>query len=185
MEGVPFPVGLCVLALVAIAALWDVRTRRIPNWLVATALVVALPVQWFVHGGTEGLQLWAGGCLAGGLMFLPGYLMRLMGAGDVKLIAAVGAFCGASGAFEIALVTCVVGGVWALATLVIRRQTRAGLSGVAMMLMSMSTQPASMMPRETERTTQRPAGIAASSIGTLPYGVAIAVGATLVLFASV
>jgi prepilin peptidase CpaA len=75
--------------------------------------------------------------------------------------------------------------VWALATLVMRRQTRAGFSGIAVMLMSLSTQTAWTTPRVTERTTQRPAGIAASSIGTLPYGVAIAVGATLVLFAIV
>lgn len=96
MNGVPFPIGPCVLALVMIAALSDLNTRRIPNWLVATALVVALPMQVVLHGATEGMQMWLGGCLTGGLLLLPGYLMRLMGAGDVKLMAAVGAFCGAS-----------------------------------------------------------------------------------------
>jgi hypothetical protein len=66
MNGVPFPVGPCVMTLVLVAALWDMQTRRIPNWLVATGLIVAIPVQWFTHGGVDGMTMWLGGLLAGG-----------------------------------------------------------------------------------------------------------------------
>ena len=177
MNGVPFPIGPCVLAFVVIAALSDVQTRRIPNWLVATALVVALPVQVVLHGAVEGMQMWLGGCLTGGLLLLPGYLMRLMGAGDVKLMAAVGSFCGAYGAFEIGLATFAIGGAWSLVVLLRRRQMLTGLIGAASLLVETAVPGDGMV--------QRRSGLAHGSIGTIPYGVAIAIGSTFVLFASV
>ncbi|MGF6770352.1 prepilin peptidase CpaA [Paraburkholderia sp. GAS199] len=179
MNGVPFPVGPCVMALVFFAGLWDIQTRRIPNWMVATGLVVALPVQWFTQGGIDGLQMWLGGLLVGGAIFLPGYVLRLMGAGDVKLMAAVGAFCGAYGALEIGLVTCAIGGVWSLAWLIRRRQMRAGLNEAAAVLVNCVT-PAN------GTTKQAHGSVASNSVtGTMPYGVAIAIGSALVLFYSV
>ncbi|HEX3633988.1 MAG TPA: prepilin peptidase [Paraburkholderia sp.] len=177
MNGVPFPIGPCVLALVMIAALSDLHTRRIPNWLIATALVVALPVQVVLHGAAEGMQMWLGGCVTGGLLLLPGYLMRLMGAGDVKLMAAVGAFCGAYGAFEIGLATFAMGGAWSLAVLLRRRQMLTGLIGARSLLAERAV--------PGDATAQRRSGLAHGSIGTIPYGVAIAIGSTVVLFASV
>ncbi len=177
MNGVPFPIGPCVLALVMIAALSDLQTRRIPNWLVATALVVALPVQVVLYGAAEGMQMWLAGCLTGGLLLLPGYLMRLMGAGDVKLMAAVGAFCGAYGALEIGLATFAIGGALSLVVLLRRRQMLTGLFGAASLLVETAVPGRGM--------TQRRSGLAHGSIGTIPYGVAIAIGSTVVLFASV
>ncbi|CAE6722108.1 prepilin peptidase [Paraburkholderia nemoris] len=178
MNGVPFPVGPCVVTLALLAALWDMQTRRIPNWLVATGLIAAIPVQWFTQGGIDGMEMWLGGMLLGGAIFMPGYAMRLMGAGDVKLMAAIGAFCGAYGALEIGLVTCVIGGIGSLAILLRRRQMRAGLSGVAALLVSCTT------PGNGAR--QRQGGVAESSAtGSMPYGVAIAIGSALVLFYSV
>jgi prepilin peptidase CpaA len=166
------------MTLALLAALWDMQTRRIPNWLVATGLIVAIPVQWSTQGGIGGMQMWLGGMLVGGAMLLPGYAMRLMGAGDVKLLAAIGAFCGAYGAFEIGLATCVIGGIGSLAILLRRRQVRAGLSGVAALLMSCTTPGKGAM--------QRQGGVAASSAtGSMPYGVAIAIGSALVLFYNV
>ncbi|MFM0088484.1 prepilin peptidase [Paraburkholderia sediminicola] len=177
MNGVPFPIGPCVLALVMIAALSDLHTRKIPNWLVAMALVVALPVQVALHEEAEGMQMWLGGCLTGGLLLLPGYLMRLMGAGDVKLMGAVGAFCGAYGAFEIGLATFAIGGAWSLVVLLRRRQMLTGLIGAASLLVEAA------VPGDGK--VRRRNGLAHGSIGTIPYGVAIAIGSTVVLFASV
>ncbi|CAD6525489.1 prepilin peptidase [Paraburkholderia sabiae] len=179
MNGVPFPVGPCVLSLVAIAAIYDLHARRIPNWLVVIGLGVGLVVQCALQGAIDGIEAWLGGALAGGAVLLPGYLLRMMGAGDVKLMAAAGCFCGAGGAFEAALMVCVVGGVWALVEMLRHRQMRAGLHNMAAVLIDVSM-PASGGPREGEATrTRRP------TAGTLPYGVAIAVGTMLSLFASV
>lgn len=177
MNRVPFPIGPCVMALVIVAALWDVQTRRIPNWLVVAGLAAAVPAQWLAHGGIEGMQLWLGGALTGALIFLPGYAMRLMGAGDVKLTAAIGAFCGAYGAFEIGLATFAIGGAWSLAVLLRRRQMLTGLSGAASLLVETAVPGGGI--------AQRRSGLADGSIGTIPYGVAIAIGSTVVLFASV
>lgn len=187
MNGVPFPVGPCVLALVVIAAIYDLHARRIPNWLVVIGLGAGLVVQCALHGAIDGMLLWAGGTLTGGAVLLPGYLLRMMGAGDVKLMASVGCFCGASGAFEAALMVCMVGGVWALAEMLRHRQMRAGLHNMAAVLIDVSM-PAGDAPRgdsgqgtgNTGNTrTKRP------TTGTLPYGVAIAIGTMLSLFMNV
>ena len=107
------------------AAVWhDVRARRIPNavvfpgMLAALVLHVAMPAGQGLFGVTIGglglLQSLAG--LALGLaLLLPMYALRLMGAGDVKLLAMVGAFVGASQIMTVGLVTLVAGGVLALA----------------------------------------------------------------------
>ncbi|WP_109481397.1 prepilin peptidase [Paraburkholderia sp. C35] len=180
MNGVPFPVGPCVVALVVMAAIYDIHARRIPNWLVVIGLVVGLAVQSALHGAMDGLQLWVGGALAGGAVLLPGYLLRMMGAGDVKLMAAVGCFCGASGAFETALVVCMVGGVWALVEMLRHKQMRAGLHNMAAVLMDVSMPSGdAIRDNETGKRTRR------ATTGTLPYGVAIAIGTTLTLIASV
>ncbi|TKC92602.1 peptidase A24 [Trinickia terrae] len=177
MNGVPFPIGPCVVLLVSIAMASDLRTRRIPNWLVTSALALALPVQCALHGLAHGAGLWLAGCLTGGLLFLPGYLMRMMGAGDVKLMAAVGAFCGGIGAFEIALVSGAIGGVFAVIAMIQRRRVRDGVTNAMSALITMSAQPGDA-PRGM-RHSVRP------SVGSLPYGVAIAVGTVCVLFVSV
>ncbi|MGF6757040.1 A24 family peptidase [Paraburkholderia sp. GAS334] len=176
MNGVPFPIGPCVVALVVTAAVWDWNTRRIPNWLVGAALIVALPVQWMLHGALGGVQTWLLGCLAGGLFFLPGYLLRAVGAGDVKLTAAIGAFCGAACVFQIALVACVIGAVWALVSLIQRRRARAGLTNALSMLFVMAGGF-----REAARHGQN---FREQSAGRLPYGVVIAISTVGVLLTS-
>lgn len=166
------------MTLVLVAALWDMQTRRIPNWLVTTGLIVAIPVQWFTHGVVDGMTMWMGGMLTGGAFFLPGYAMRLMGAGDVKLMAAIGAFCGAYGALEIGLAACVIGAIGSLAIWFRRRQMRAGLHGAAALLINCAT-PGNGAPRRSGSVAE------SSATGTMPYGIAIAIGSACVLFASV
>jgi prepilin peptidase CpaA len=177
MNSVPFPVGPCLLLLVGIAMATDLRSRRIPNWLVASGLVVALAVQCALHGPAHGALLWLGGCLTGGALLLPGYLLRMMGAGDVKLMAAVGAFCGALGAFEIAVVATALGGILAVLNMIWRRRVRRGVENTLSVVLA--------MPAAQDGS---PYGIrhqATPSVGSLPYGVAIALGTVCVLFASI
>lgn len=183
MNGIPFPVGPCVLVVIALASVWDLHARRIPNWLVVAGLAMALPVQWFVHGPLEGLAFALGGCLVGGALMLPGYMLRLLGAGDVKLMGVVGAFCGAQGAFEIVLATAVIGGVWSLGMMVAKRETRRGLHGAASILMTphAAQQHAAQQDTQQHNAQQK---VAANAVGTLPYGVAIALGTVFVLFAN-
>jgi prepilin peptidase CpaA len=191
MNGVPFPVGPCVFVLIALASVWDLHQRRIPNWLVAAGLGVAIAVQCVLRGPLEGAGVALGGCLVGGALMLPGYVLRLMGAGDVKLMGAIGAFCGASGAFEVVLATAVIGGVWSLGAMVMQRELRRGLHGAASILMTLVTpggmnagargQDAGQQDTEQNNAQHK---VAAHAMGTLPYGVAIALGTVFVLFAN-
>ncbi|QYD71853.1 prepilin peptidase [Paraburkholderia edwinii] len=175
MHAVPFPLGPCVVLLVIVAAVLDMRTRRIPNWLVATAFAAALPVQWMLHGAADGLGIWFAGWLVGGLIFLPGYVVRAVGAGDVKLMAAVGAWFGMTGAIETAMIACAIGGVWALAAMLFKRRMKDGLSNTCSMLLSVTG--------GWRQVAQQGEAMRAVSVGRLPFGVAIALGAisTMVL----
>jgi prepilin peptidase CpaA len=177
MDSVFFPVGPCVLALVALAAAWDWQTRRIPNWLVASALLVALPVQCWLHGGIGGLQIWFAGAMAGGMLLLPGYLLRVVGAGDVKLMAAVGALCGATLAVEVAVVASLVGGLWSLAMLWQRGQIRAGLSGTFSLLLTMAG--------GCRQSGAQNGEVRAVTLGRMPFGVAIAAGTVFTVMTSI
>src|SRR5437868_1882602 len=82
-----------------IAAMSDVRKRRIPNWVVGGAMFCGLVLQATVPAGEGLFSFWWGaigilpallGMLAGLALFMPLHLLRIVGAGDVKLLAMVG-----------------------------------------------------------------------------------------------
>lgn len=100
------------LFLVA-AALWDVRTRRIPNLLTSLFALAGLVVS---ASGTGPASL-RSGCIAGGISLVAGmamYAMRVIGGGDVKLFAAAALWLGLSATVTASLATAIVGGVAAL-----------------------------------------------------------------------
>jgi len=177
MNSVIFPIGPCVLALVVVAMAYDLHARRIPNWLVGAALLAALPVQVIAHGLPLAPIWWLTGALIGGVLLIPGYLMRWLGAGDVKLMTAVGALMGPRGALEAVLAGAAVGGLLSLAALMQKRRVRRGLAGAMSILITMAAAPG-------ERAASGPKaapGSAVASVGSLPYGVAIAIGSVITL----
>jgi len=102
-----------VLAIGLVACVTDFRSRRIPNVLTFGAAAAAF-VSWALAGGLSGLAFSLAGCLVGCLLFLPWFLLRGMGAGDVKLLAALGAWVGPSTALWLALYSSLAGGVFAV-----------------------------------------------------------------------
>jgi prepilin peptidase CpaA len=82
-----------VLLTAGAAVASDVRTLRIPNLITLGAAALAF-IFYFGTEGLEGLGWSAGGWAVGCLVFLPVFLLRGMGAGDVKLLAAIGAWVG-------------------------------------------------------------------------------------------
>jgi len=104
---------LFLCAVLAVAVYSDVRRHRIPNTLTLFGLVSGLAVQLLGHGlsGVTSGLLGAGVGLA---CFAPFYLLRAMGAGDLKLLAAVGAFLGPQAAFHAALFSLLAGGLGAI-----------------------------------------------------------------------
>jgi len=96
-----------------IAAFLDLRSRRIPNWL-NLSIIVASVTFYIVTRGFEGLLFSVEGMFVGlGIMLVP-YLMGGMGAGDAKLMAAVGSILGPKGVIVAILYTVIIGGIYAI-----------------------------------------------------------------------
>jgi prepilin peptidase CpaA len=112
-------VSTCCLAAAAI----DLRTRRVPNALNATAAVlgVALAVTGF---GRVGVVAAIAGGLVGLVLMLPGYLFGATGGGDVKLLAALGTLLGPDRILIAFFGMAIGGGLLALATAAVRRRFR-------------------------------------------------------------
>lgn len=159
-----------LIALLVAAACIDVKSNRIPNWLTFGGAVYGLLYNTVfpLSGDSLGVLFALKGLGLGLAMLLPMYLLRAMGAGDVKLMAMAGAFLGASATFSAAIATLIAGGILAVCVALWRGVMDCTLRNVAMML------------RGTMFTVATgvgglgvPEGPSASK---LPYGVAIAVG---------
>jgi len=123
-----FPWMIAVLATVT-AAVTDVWKFRIPNWLTLPLLASGL----LYHGvleGTAGLATSGLGMLMGFALLLPLYVAGGMGAGDVKLLAGLGAWLKTTATLEILVFSCLLAGLYSLALLFGRRANRALEHGV-------------------------------------------------------
>lgn len=164
------------LFLILAGALWhDISSRRIPNLLIlagalaAIALHLGLPAGAGLFSdpaGARGFLFCAAGFGAGMALLLPFYALGTMGAGDVKLMAVVGAFLGPAGAAGATLLTMLVGGVLA----VVMTFWSGQLIEVYCNLQQMLRGAASLKVRAPARPT-----------GKLAYAVAIAGGTALQL----
>ena len=112
MNSTQFIPALAV-AVAVCAAVSDVKERRIPNLLTYPAVVAGLLLQGALHGW-RGLLLGAGGGLLFGGVFLLFYLVRAMGAGDVKLATALGSIVGSSATLQLMYATALAGGALAI-----------------------------------------------------------------------
>jgi prepilin peptidase CpaA len=108
----PLARGIIVALLVvaALGAVWDLRTRRIPNWLTLAGLVAGFALNGVLYG-VEGLSRAGLGMVAGFGIYLLLYLLRAMGAGDVKFMAAIGSLVGWWWWFHIFFVAVIVGAI--------------------------------------------------------------------------
>ena len=109
----------CALSAASVAAVIDVWSRRIPNWLTFGTLVLGVLINVWLHGFGGALTAIAGAGL-GAALLLPFYLIRAMGAGDVKLLAALGALLGPSALISVAVYGALVGGAMSLVILLAR-----------------------------------------------------------------
>jgi prepilin peptidase CpaA len=161
---------VALLLLVSVAAVNDIATRRIPNRLLLAGLGCALLLHLLSAHPGDSLIAALQGMAAGLAIFLPFYLLRGMAAGDVKMMAVVGAFTGPAVAFEIAVLTWCAGGVMALLTVLVRGRMRLAISNIGRMLAGIVTPGVGMLAPAQEK-----------SAGSIPYGLAIAIGTVAVL----
>jgi prepilin peptidase CpaA len=166
-----------VLALVVFTAgVYDFRFRRVPNWLVLVALILGIALNVFLFE-LPGLWLALKGLGLAFLIYFPLYLVRGMGAGDVKLMAAVGALVGPSNWFGIFLITAVLGGLMALFLVLTKGRARRTFGNIGHILRSLVYRQAPYAGRP-ELDVQTPHGV------RLPHAVVIALGAMAFLAAA-
>lgn len=105
---------LAPLAIAAIACFTDLKSRRIPNLLTLTGAAGAFGL-FLARDGWHGLAWSVEGWAVGLAMFMPFFLLRGMGGGDLKLVAALGAWVGPFSAVWLALYAALAGGPMAVA----------------------------------------------------------------------
>lgn len=154
------------LTVAGVGGITDVASHRIPNKLTYLGMLVAI-------AGRSALQGWHGlesaivGGLVGGGAFLIFFLLHAMGAGDVKLITAVGCFAGPGAALEIVLASAIAGGIFAVIYALWQGRLRAVLVNVFDLIRFHATVGAEVHPTLNLSNPQA---------ARLPYGVAIAAG---------
>ena len=122
-----------VAAGVLVASIVDIRSRRIPNWLTATMAGVGIGL---AATGASGVSLGASvaGFVLGLALMMPGHALGATGAGDVKLMAAVGAIVGPALVVSAFLFTAIAGGVLAIAIALRRRRLSATIAGTGRLI---------------------------------------------------
>ncbi|WP_426454044.1 A24 family peptidase [Paenibacillus sp. S-38] len=112
-------IDAALLAILVVCVVTDIRSRKIYNKVIGPGLLAALVLQ-AAEGGWGGILAAGAGFAAGlGILLIP-YLLGGMGAGDVKLLALVGAFKGAAFVGMAAVYMALVGGAMALFVLLLR-----------------------------------------------------------------
>jgi prepilin peptidase CpaA len=154
------------LALAISAAIFDVLQHRIPNWLTYPGIVLGLVLRPGLFGW-KGFVSAVAGCLFAGAVMFVFYAVRAMGAGDVKLMAAIGSLVGSSHAVTVLLATAVCGAVMGIAYAIYRRRMRATLRNVGSVLRFHAWAGLQVHP---DFNLDNPAAL------RLPYGLAIAMG---------
>lgn len=145
---------------------WDIASRRIPNLLSYSGILVGILLRTGVLGWRGLATALAGGALGGGIFFVL-YLVRGMGAGDVKLMAAVGCFTGFPGVVQIMVACALAGGIMALAVALYRSTALRTLRNVLELLRFHAVHGAQVHPTLNIDNPQAT---------RLPYAIAIAAG---------
>lgn len=118
------------LALAILAAVWDLRSRRIPNWLTMTGLALGAVMQTYQGTWREAVF----GFLLATVIYLPLWLAGGRGGGDLKLMAALGVLLGPTGWIQLFVLTAVIGGLWALMLVIAKRRFLVTLKNVGAIL---------------------------------------------------
>ena len=154
-------------ALLAWAAVSDLRARRIPNTLVLTLAALGLVYVVIARQSPSALIGWGGGLLVGFALWIPLHVLGMLGAGDVKLFAAAAAWFGPLGAVRGALLSAIVGGLLSLLFMVWTRTSGATFRRLGSWAVVAASGGWKAPPPASQATHQ------------LPYGVAMAVGLAL------
>ena len=173
----------CLAGLLVIGALTDIECRRLPNWLTGAVL------------GLYGLSVvvsptpvdWMSAIIVAGLLFAIGFAcfaFRLMGGGDVKLMAGLALWAGIDHIALFLIVTSLAGGLMSLVMLTLRRWATSPLFiMLSPFLGSMTGRPAAITGTSSSPGIAKEDMAEEDITSSLPYGVAIAAGGFAVIYA--
>lgn len=166
-----FVYAACALLCALTGAAYDIKSRRVPNFLTGPALLFGLALH-VSFGGWRDLASAASAALICGSIFLIFYLAGGMGAGDVKLIVAVGCVAGLPRAGHLLILTALAGGVMAVVLVLARGRVKQTLSNVG-----------SLVAHHRAFGLQPHPDLNVSNANNLrlPYAVAIAAGSALTM----
>ena len=159
---------ITAITISSVAAAADIRFRRIPNWLTYSAMLLGVGYHIIVNG-TQGFFFGAGGLFLGLALLIVFYLTGGMGAGDVKLMGAVGALLGPKGVFITFIFTALVGGIYAIILLLLRFRVKG--TAIRLSIMFSSLRFGASFTGAPVNTNEKTA--------VLNYGVCIAIGVFL------
>lgn len=161
------------LIVLAVATFTDLRNRRIPNWLVLPFMLAGIVVSGWLHGWHGVGQSFAGMGLG---LLIYGFLFWLggMGAGDVKLCAAIGAWIGPNQLFIALVITAMAGGIMVLCWAAFGGFLKDLFTGAGSMVFGWKERG---MHRDPEMVLSNPLK------RKMPYAPAIAIGTLISFFA--
>jgi prepilin peptidase CpaA len=170
---VHWPFWLVAVTLV-VAAVIDGWQLRVPNWL-TFPMILSGWIFGFATAGWPGLGESLLGTVVGLALLLPAYAIGGMGAGDVKLLAGVGAWAGATTTFYAFCVSALIGGVIALTMVLVRRNWKKHQEQFLKIISEVVTigNPDELSTIAAQRK---------SSMLLLPYGIPIAIGTIAYFF---
>jgi prepilin peptidase CpaA len=163
---------IATVVCVSAAAIIDIFTHKIPNWVTFPSALLGLLIN-FQMNGVQGLLSSGMGLITGFLLLFVVYLLGGMGAGDVKLLCAVGALLGPKLVFYAFIWMALVGGALALVLIIYKKAFSQTFRNLKILLLGWVLRTANEEANLTIRN---------QSLIKLPYGVAIAAGAILAVY---
>jgi len=175
---------ILLIVLLGLAVYFDLKVRKVPNKITAPIALIGILIS-LLGSGIEGLIFSVVGLIFGLLIFIIPYLMGGMGAGDVKLMASIGALMGWVFTMKTALAAALAGGVMVVIYMTYKKElgnTLLKAVGILVLPIAKKIYQKTFSPKlngiiqyfEQKKTLENPIYI--------PYAVAIAAGSILVLF---
>ena len=162
---------ILLLSILSVSAIIDFRTQKIPNMIIFPTVIIALLYHFLTHG-INGLAFSFLGLITGIVLLIIPYMLGGMGAGDAKLMGAVGAVLGGKGVFVAFLLTALVGGMYAFIIILLNEKQFKGFFKKQLITLQLFILTRKFIPEPVEETDKKP---------KLCYGVAITLGTFIYL----
>jgi prepilin peptidase CpaA len=148
-----------VLLVSLLATYTDLRYKKIFNWMTFPALLIGL-LHGGVTGGWHGFAAAFSGVAVALLCFFWIFLLGFMSAGDVKLLMAYGAWLGVRGVLEVAVLSVLIGAVWAAVILIRHGRILRTFGKLYRFTLSLAVKELELEFPKIDRTLQMPFGVA-------------------------